>query len=382
MSRRFLKLILTILVLAIAAAVVTPAPAQDTAPYWPTDQWRTSTPEEQGIDSARLADMLATVRAKKLAIDSVLVTRNGYIVAEVYTPPTDPVAVHQLYSCTKSVTSALVGIAIGERDLEGVSQPVLSFFADGTFQNLDANKQALTLESLLTMSAGLDWADEDMALTYQMVTRRDWVQFVLDRPTVAPPGTTFVYNNGLPHILSAILQEVTGMPAATFAQQKLFDPLGIAPEAYKWETDWLGISTGSWGLWMNSRDMAKFGYLFLNNGEWDGQQVVPADWVEQSTRSHIAVDDRGHGYGYLWWVYPEQGYYAAQGLGGQYIFVVPSQAMVVVFTSNLEGDSMGLPITLLDEYILPAAQSVEPLPANPEAAARLDAEIEALGGPD
>jgi len=380
MHHRFLRLILTVVVLVAGAAVVSPAPAQDLSPYWPTDQWRTSTPEEQGIDSGQLAEMLATIREQELAIDSVLITRHGYIVAEVYLPPNDPDAVHQLFSCTKSVTSALIGIAIGEGDLEGVSQPVLDFYADRTIKNLDANKQALTLASLLTMSAGLDWPDENMSLTYQMATRRDWVQFVLDRPTVAPPGTIFVYNNGLPHILSAILEQVTGMRTVDFAQQKLFDPLGIAPEAYRWETDPLGITIGSWGLWMNSRDMAKFGYLFLNNGQWDGQQVVPADWVDLSTQSHIAVDDQGHGYGYLWWVYPEQGYYAAQGLAGQYIFVVPSAAMVAVFTSNLEGDSMGLPITLLDEYILPAAQPVEPLPANPEALARLNAEIEALGG--
>jgi CubicO group peptidase (beta-lactamase class C family) len=380
MWHRFSKLILTIIMLVAGAAVVTPAPAQETAPYWPTDQWRTSTPEEQGIDSARLADMLATIREEKLAIDSVLVTRNGYIVAEAYIPPNDPDSVHQLYSCTKSVTSALVGIAIDEGDLEGVSQPVLDFYPDRTIKNLDANKQALTLESLLTMSAGLDWPDENLSLTYQMASRRDWVQFVLDRPTVAAPGTAFVYNNGLPHILSAILQQVTGMPTVAFAQQKLFDPLGIAPDAYLWETDPLGITLGSWGLWMNSRDMAKFGYLFLNGGQWDGQQVVPADWVSLSTQSHIAVDDQGHGYGYLWWVYPSEGFYAAQGLAGQYIFVVPGKAMVVVFTSNLEGDSAGLPITMLSDYILPAAQSVEPLPANPEAAARLNAEIEALGG--
>jgi len=380
MVQRFLRLILTIIMLVVAAAVVTPAPAQDDTPYWPTDQWRTSTPEEQGIDSARLADMLASIREQKLAIDSVLVTRHGYIVAEVYMPPNQPDAVHRLYSCTKSVISALVGIAIAEGDLEGVSQPVLDLFPDRTIKNLDANKRALTLESLLTMSAGLDWPDADMGMTYQMASRRDWVQFVLDRPTVALPGTTFVYNNGLPHMLSAILQQVTGMPTLTFAQQKLFDPLGITPEAYLWETDPLGIANGSWGLWMTSRDMAKFGYLFLNKGQWDGQQVVPADWVDLSTQSHIAVDDEGHGYGYLWWVYPEQGYYAAQGLAGQYIFVIPGADMVVVFTGNLEGDSMGLPIALLDEYILPAAQSDEPLPANPEGVARLSAEIEALAG--
>jgi CubicO group peptidase (beta-lactamase class C family) len=367
--------LLSLVVVAAGAAAPLPAytapPAQ--AQVWPTDGWRTSAPEEQGMDSEQLAALFDVIAARRAEIHSVLVVRNGALVAEAYAPPYTAETEHRLYSCTKSVTSALVGIAVGEGYIEGVDQPALGFFPDRTFDNIDEVKQAMTLEDLLTMRSGLDWPDENMSLTYDLAVSRDWIGFVLNRPMAAAPGTEFVYNNGVSHVLSAIVQAATGSSTLAFAQEQLFEPLGIV-DHYTWETDPEGIANGGWGLFMVPRDMAKFGYLYLNEGEWDGEQIVPAEWVAASTREHVASGHHG-GYGYQWWIFPDDGFYAAIGLEGQYILVAPSLSLVAVFTSGLQGAESDLPRLLFEEYVIPAAESTTPLPENPGGVAQLEAQI-------
>lgn len=370
------RLIAAGLVLVIALAIpAAPAPAQEAETVWPTDGWPVSTPEEQGIDSQRLAEMLALIEEEDIAIDSVLITRHGYLVAEAYFPPFDAVMPHRLYSVTKSVTSTLVGIAIDRGYIAGVDQPVLDFFPDRAFEHLTPEKQAMTLEDLLTMRAGLDWPDPNLSLTMQMAAQSDWVQFVLDRPMAAPPGTEFLYNNGVSHTLMTIVQEAAGVDAGDLAAEALLGPLGI--EHYRWETDRRQTVNGAWGLLMLPRDMAKFGYLILHEGQWEDRQIVSAEWVAAATQAHVTFPD-GNGYGYQWWIYPDDGYFSAQGLEGQYIFVVPDRAMVVVFTATLSGSAGGIPHELLKYYILPAAESGEPLPPNPDGVAALERQIEAI----
>jgi CubicO group peptidase (beta-lactamase class C family) len=367
---------LALLAILITGVIqVTPAPAQDTPDYWPTDGWRTSTPEQQGMDSERLANMLTFVEEKEIDLHSIVIIRDGYIVTEVYFPGSDEQTKYHIYSCTKSVISALVGIAIDQGYLEGVDQPILDFFPDREIDHLDDVKQSMTIENFLTMSSGLDWPDPNFTLTGRMVSQSDWVGFVLDRPMAAEPGTTFVYNNGLPHVLSVILQQETGMSTAAFAQQVLFGPLGIRSDDYRWETDWHNTAIGGWGLWLKARDMAKFGYLYLHDGMWDGAQIIPTAWVAASTRGHIFTTSPLT-YGYLWWIGPD--YYAARGLEAQLIYVVPDQRMVVVFTAALRGTDEMIPDRLMEMYILPAAQSSEPLPANPDGNARLQAAVDAI----
>jgi len=371
------RLIAAGLALWIALAVVAPAPAQEATTVWPTDGWAVSTPEEQGIDSRLLAAMLAVVEAEDIALDSVLITRNGYLVTEVYFPPYDAVMPHLLFSVTKSVTSTLVGIALDRGAISGTDQSVFDFFPDREFDNFSPEKQAMTLDDLLTMRSGLDWPDPNNTLSMRMAAQSDWVQFVLDRPMAAQPGTEFLYNNGVSHTLMAIVQEATGTNAGDLAAEALLGPLGI--DAYRWETDRRLIINGAWGLLMLPRDMAKFGYLFLHNGQWEDQQIVSEEWVAAATQAHVTFPE-GHGYGYQWWIYPEHGYYAAQGLAGQSIFVVPDRAMVVVFTANLFGEGADWPHVLLREFILPAAESDEPLPPNPDGAEALEELIEAIAG--
>jgi CubicO group peptidase (beta-lactamase class C family) len=377
MSYRFWRRILPVVVLMLASGSLDalPAPAQETPPYWPTEGWRATTPEEQGMDSARLVAMFDAIEKADYKLHSVLIVRNGYLVTEAYHFLYDQDTPHNIYSCTKSVTSALIGIAIQQGYIAGVDQRMLDYFQERTVANLDDGKQSITLDHLLTMSGGFDWPGGILEpILGEWIGSDDWVQFVLDRPLSDPPGTRFVYNTGGSHLLSAILQTTTGMTALEFAQQNLFEPLGISTD--RWTVDPQGINFGGAWLWLTPPDMAKFGYLYLNGGQWDGQQVVPADWVATSTREHIRAGDQwlSDGYGYQWWI-DKAGYYMALGYGGQYIIVVPDQDLVVVFTSGLPVQDFFAPKALLDTFILPAVQSSAALPANPQAAADLEARI-------
>jgi CubicO group peptidase (beta-lactamase class C family) len=354
---------------ALAPAVITGKVAADRAEvtlperaYWPTDGWRTSTPEEQGMDPELLTEMWAYIQENEVRIDSVTIVRHGYLVLDAYTHSYEKNSMHDLWSCTKSFTSALVGMAIEQGHIEGVDQPVLSFFPERTVANVDARKEAMTLEHLLTMTDGLDWVRKDILSNStgdtwpEMRQSGDWVQFTLDRPMVAEPGARWNYNDGASHLLSAIIQETTGTTALAFAEKYLFGPLGISGAT--WQSDPQGRNCGGTYLRLTPRDMAKFGYLYLNEGQWDGKQIVPAAWVEASTTNHSPTPDTY--YGYQWWVMPWAGYYSAIGARGQYIVVLPELDMVVTFTSDLAPEDQHVPLLLLAFYVIPSAESQTP----------------------
>jgi CubicO group peptidase (beta-lactamase class C family) len=325
-----------------------PSPTHSLPSYWPTSGWRTSTPEDQGMDSSRLIAMLDSVRAQHLDLHSLLVIRHGYIVSETYFASYGQDDLHQLYSCTKSFIATLVGIAFDRGDLTRLDQPVLDFFPGRSFANLDDRKRAITLEDLLTMRSGLVWQDDDPTIG-AMVRSPDWVQYVLDLPMAQAPGSQFNYCTGCTHVLSAVLQQATGLSARDYAGPNLFEPLGIAN--LRWDTDRAGMPIGGFGLQLTPRDMAKLGYLYLHNGSWDGRQIVPAAWVGTATQKHTATDGE-LGYGYQWWTYPSYGAYTALGLYGQTIFVIPQADLIVVTTADVANHD---PIFhLIDAYILPA----------------------------
>jgi CubicO group peptidase (beta-lactamase class C family) len=332
------------------------------------------------MDSELLAEMFETIQKQDYAIDSVIVVRNGYLVADVAVAPFRPKSRHVINSCTKSIVSALIGIAIDQGYIESVQQPVLDFFPGRTIVHLDADKEAMTLEHLLTMSTGLECRDSYLYRWQgieQMRRHDDWVQFMLDLPMADPPGSRFEYCNGASFLLSAIIQETTGVSALAFAKEHLFAPLGITD--VDWSVNPQGISLGWAGIRMPALDMAKIGYLYLNEGQWAGEQIIPATWVERSTRKHISATLQD-GYGYQWWV-TDEGIYMALGYAGQFIFVVPEYELVVAFASDLEENDFYVPQILLDEYIIPAAKSATPLPANSNGTALLKARIEALANP-
>jgi CubicO group peptidase (beta-lactamase class C family) len=345
---------------------------------WPIDGWPTTTPEEQGMDSALLVDMFEAIESDNPGIDSLLIVRNGKLVVESYIAPFDVESAHIIHSCTKSIVSTLIGIAIDQAYIENVDVPVLDLFPDHTFDNVDAGKEAMTLEHLLMMAGGLECRDSYL---YQwgglrrMISTDDWPQYVLDLPMEYEPGTHFEYCNGGSHTLSAIIEETTGTNTLEFAQEHLFDPLGITD--IDWPADPQGINIG-WGeVHLRPVDMAKIGYLFLSEGVWDDEQIVSAEWVAAATSPHIPAT-LSDNYGYQWWV-DDEGYYMALGYAGQFIYVVPDQELVVVFVSDLPDRAFFYPESLLNRYIIPAADSTTPLPENADAVAELAALIKALG---
>jgi CubicO group peptidase (beta-lactamase class C family) len=328
-------------------SVQTPAPAPEV--FWPTQGWRTSTPEAQGMDGEKLEAVLEAARMPHLGLHSLLVIRHGSIVKEKYFSPYSENASHALHSCTKSFVSALMGIAIDKGYLADTARLVLGFFPR-SFALTDSRKRALTVDNLLTMSAGLGWVEADE--TYQSLDTLpdgDWVKYILDLPMVAEPGGRFDYSSGSSHLLGAIIQQASGKNLYDFARESLFRPLGIADP--RWERDPDGLPVGGWGLHLSPRDMAKLGYLYLHEGLWEGKQVVPAAWVRESTRPHIKATG-GWSYGYQWWVDPDVPLFAALGRYGQSIFVVPRLDLVVVFTAQI--DSNDPERELLKSYIIPA----------------------------
>jgi CubicO group peptidase (beta-lactamase class C family) len=354
-----------------ATPTSTPTPTPTPIP-WPTEG---STPEQQGMDSELLVGMFDYIEQQKVNVHSVLVVRHGYVVVEAYSPPYGRNIRHGTASCGKGITSALVGIAIREGYIDGVDQKVLDFFPTHSAAQSDPLKQSMTVEHLLTMTSGIDWPESSASysssrnIMNQMMRSQDWVRFVLDRPMAAQPGAVFNYSSGVSHLLSAIIQEATGTRTLSFARTHLFEPLGIT-RVY-WPSDPHGIAFGAGGLWMTARDMAKIGQLYLQGGVWDGKQIVPAEWVEASIAQQVNAHGPAPYYGYQWWV-RSNGTFAAHGYRGQRIFVVPDLEMVVVFTGDISGNA---PSAILASFIVPAAQSPEPLPDNPQGVALLKARI-------
>jgi CubicO group peptidase (beta-lactamase class C family) len=337
------------------------------------------------MDSAKLAEALAFARDTHLPLHSVTVIRNGSLVLDASFYPYEPGVLHDVASVTKSVTSALIGIAIDKGYIRSVEQPVLDFFPGRTVPNLDATKRAITVEHLLTMRSGLDcgFAPGEAEL-FAMFQSRNWVQFTLGLPMKLAPGTRFVYCGPGVHLLTWILRKTTGKSPVDFARQHLFEPLGI--QEVVWPADPQGVNTGWGNLRLHPHDMARLGYLYLHQGTWDGRQLLRPEWVSASTSPRVSVLPYGSGragsYGYLWWVGSD--FYAATGRGGQVIAVHPEKHLVVVLTGGADShqaDRLFEPNGLLLGHLFPAAVLAQPLLANPAAQARLTSLVEAATRP-
>ena len=327
--------------------------ATELEPYWPTDGWRVATPEAAGIDPAKLDEMIDAVTSRGIGADSLMVIRHGYIVSDTYFTPYNPWENHIIYSCTKSVVSTLIGIAIDEGYIDAdLDQRLLDLFPDRTARNPGAWKSDMTLRDLLMMSAGFDARDSylyDWEGLDRLHEADDAIQYMLDLEMAFEPGSRFEYTNGVSHLLSCIITEATGMSALEFAEEQLFEPLDITGAA--WTADSQGHNWGYSSLYITPRDMAKIGYLFLQGGEWEGEQVVPRGWVEEATSEQIHAGTLMDGYGYQWWTNPYG--YSAVGYKGQFIHVVPELDLIMVTTSREPNDFDKI-LNLLEEFVIPS----------------------------
>ncbi len=333
-----------------------------TQPIWPTKEWQTSSPEEQGMDSKELAKLVDFGASH--SFDSLLIVRHGKIVAEAYYAPYAAGIPHAIWSATKAVISTLTGIAWKDGLLDNPSHRVLDFFGRVSIANLDDRKEAITIQNLLDMNSGIEWSEPRVGAPptslIEMLRSPDWVKFILDRPMSSAPGETFYYNSGNAHLLSAIITKLTGMSALNYAKAKLFGPLGI--NDVFWRHDPQGISVGGNDLYLQPRDMAKIGYLYLRKGAWEGEQLLPASWIEKVSHATEDMHDRWEPdlqYSNLFWTLPDKHVYMAVGYNGQVIMVFPDLDIVAVTTardSHNSGEFAGI--------ISRSVKSDTPLPAD------------------
>lgn len=326
--------------------VTVPTPASATAPA-----------ATVGLDSARMAAALEQAAALP-RLRTLLVARHGEVALErrFRGPGLDEPA--NVKSVSKSVLSALVGIAIDEGHLDGVDQPVAPFFARYLEPDADRRKQSITVGHLLSMQSGLE---RTSGANYgRWVTSRNWVSYAITRPMVADPGTERLYSTGNSHLLSAVLTEATGQSTLVYARERLGEPLGIAVPA--WMRDPQGIYFGGNEMRLTPRAMLRFGELYRNGGRHQGRQVVPEAWVHASLTPRANSRWTGDGYGYGWFTGQVRGHpmVYAWGYGGQFIFVVPDLELTVVTTSDpdvaRERDHTRSIRLLLRDWIVPAAE--------------------------
>ena len=330
-------------------------------------------PEAQGIPSAAIAAFVAAAEERADALHSFMLLRHGHVVAEAAWHPyaTD---VHQMmFSVSKSFTSTAVGFAVAE-GLLSVDDAVTSFFADVVAEP-SAHLAAMRVRHLLTMTTG---HAEDTGGRLHQRPDGDWVRSFFDLDVEHEPGHPFVYNSGASYILSAIVQRLTGVTLLEYLQPRLFEPLGITGAT--WQTCPKGINTGGWGLSLRTPDLARFGQLYLDNGVWQGRQVLPAGWSREATSTQADNDDRTdspdwrQGYGYQFWRC-RHGAYRADGAFGQFCVVMPEQDAVLAVTAGLS--EMQIVLDLVWEHLLPA-MSDTPLPADDQAVQALRHKLSSL----
>ncbi|NTU52022.1 MAG: serine hydrolase, partial [Candidatus Aminicenantes bacterium] len=340
---------------------------------WPTSGWRTGAPEEKGFDSLKLAEGLLAIRRNGLELHSITIVHDGMMILDAYFYPYDGKTVHEQASVTKSIMTALIGIA-ADRGLLKLDAPMLSFFPGRAVANRDAAKERITVRHLASMSSGLDCTSANDEQTLKEMERSpDFVQFILDRKMTGEPGTRFVYCSPGMHLLSAILQKAAGMTSLEFARLHLFGPLGI--QAVIWPADAQGHNLGWAGVRLHPHDTARIGLLWLNRGRWQGKQIVSREWVESSVRIQMRTG-RDDDYGYGWWITGDKGEFAAIGRGGQRIQVLPELDAILVMTGG------GIDIDDIEPMITPAFVGRDkPLPANPAGVARLKEALAAVAAP-
>jgi CubicO group peptidase (beta-lactamase class C family) len=347
---------------AILLAALLPAASGQT--YYPDAQWRTATPESQGLDSAALADAIHQIREKGLGVHSLLVIRHGYVVADASFYPYDGKSPHDLASVTKTITSTLTGAAVGAGILK-LDQPLLSFFPKESPANPDEKKRSITVANVLHMESGLDcgFLPGEQELE-KMKRSSNWVEFALSLPMKYDPGTHPSYCSPGYHLLGSVVGAAAKSTEEEFGRKYLFGPLGIRDVV--WAVDPQGRNHGWGDSHFYPRDVAKIGYLYLHGGMWKGKQLVPADWVKTSITPPAGGRGAPGGYGIEWNARsgPDGLQYGGNGRGGQILWVWPDLDMIVVSNAGGNGGQLG-------PMIRAAVKSASALPANAAGDAQL-----------
>ena len=371
--RKICLLVLSAIVLSLFTAcsgVKEGATYQYQAPAELGDGWKTASLADAGLDSEQLAAMMDHIQDGDFDnLHSLLIVKDGRLVFEEYFRGHNQSSIDDVASVTKSITSIAIGIAIEQGFIKGPDQylsDLLPSYAD--IINADPLKKKLQLWHLLTMTSGIDWDEETYPYgnlkndATKMERSPDPVGFILNRTVIRESGTQFQYSGANSMLLSAILQEATGMPLVDFANSNLFAPLGIS--RYRWDTYPDGHTNTDGGLSLRPRDMAKIGQLMLNKGQWNDVQIISPEWVSESTQAHTTVMP-GIRYGYQWWRETQpillesvEPYFAA-GYGGQLITVYPDQNMIIIVTGQTANHDENISrfIYLRNNYLLPAAIS-------------------------
>jgi len=353
------------------------------------DSLNSSIDSSPALDENKISELINHINAGDFGkIHSLVIIHNDRLALEKYFLGWNRHMLHPCWSATKSITSALIGIALDQNKISELDQKVFTFFSEyNDFANLDERKKSITIAHLLTMTSGYPWDEisrpyvkilatffkgEDVYSTKndgsKLALSSDWIKYMLDYPMKTAPGDEFVYNSGCSILLSGILKKATGQSAEAFAAKNLFDAIGITD--WQWETGPDGVTNTGWGLRLHPVDMAMFGYLYLKNGRLNGKQIISKKWVQDSIKKRVlnikmprrkGLED----YAYHWWLFAEAGVnenlktntmFFAKGAGGQLIFVIPHLEMVVVLTAE-NWRNMVREYDILFDYIIPAANS-------------------------
>ena len=353
------------------------------------DGWKTAAADSLGVDSKRLAMLTASIRAwPELGVHAILIERSGQLIYEEYFEGFDerwgvPLgklsftaeSKHDLRSVTKSVVSALIGIAHGDGTIPSLDRPLVEWFPEYPELNTP-DRRRVTLAHVLSMTSGFEWNENvpynDPRNDEIRMTRDPHpLRYALSRPFAVDPGTDFNYNGGLTQVMAAVLVRASKTSLQDYARTKLFEPLGITD--VEWVGDLAGMPAAASGLRLRARDIAKFGSLYLHGGKWNGKQVIPGSWIELSTRRHFRFRPRSgpdaggeFGYAYFWWYscYPSAAGLiearTAVGNGQQRVFVLPGLDMVVtIFAGRYNDFTTGVTLgsTILREHVLPAVKT-------------------------
>ena len=333
---------------------------------WPTNGWAYSSPEKQMMNSDSLELMSKKLASGDLGyIDGMLVIRNGKIIFEKsYSNPYDSLfkstnttpgkynyydsnwhpfykktELHTLQSVSKSFTAAAVGIAIQNGAISGINEKLNQYLPNDISNIPDQRRDNITLKDILTMTTGIMWDEVSMPYTdtssscVKMEASSNWVQYVLSQPMAFNPGDKWEYSSGATMLLSHIMKEATGEDLAKYLEKNLFNALGI--NNYFWKHTPTGLTDAEGGLYLTPKDLAKFGYLYLNNGKWEDEQILPENWVNINTKAPLDTPWPTLKYGYQWWLIPYGNggiTMLASGLGGQRLLVIPEFNLVAVFT--------------------------------------------------